>query len=128
MINNFIKQRLPAGRRGFTLIETLVAVMILATAIAGPLTLASRALNTSLIAKDQITAYYLAQDAIEYVRYARDTNRLQGGDWLSGAGAADQSKIISLTNCVSATGCYLDSVSQSPRVSSGLQLEMLRAA
>jgi len=96
--------------RGFTLIETLVAVMILATAIAGPLSIASRALNTSIVAKDQITAFFLAQDAVEYVRFVRDTNTLSGADWLTGAGGSTAG--IDLTPCIStvnANGCYVDS-------------------
>jgi len=100
--------------KGFTLIETLVAVLLLATAIAGPLTIASSALNSALVAKDQITAYFLAQDAVEYIRYKRDTACLAAGSpcttdptvWLS-----------TVTNCVSATGatkCFVDSTSNSP--------------
>jgi len=84
--------------KGFTLIETLVAVLLLATAIAGPLTLASKSLTAALVAKDQIIAYYLAQDAIEYVRFKRDTNRLAGVSWLAG-----------LSNCLNSNGCNVDS-------------------
>ncbi len=74
---------------GFTLIETLVAVLVLAMAIAGPLTIASKGLNSALIAKDQTTAYNLGQDAIEYVRFVRDSNRLAGNtDWLAGLDGA----------------------------------------
>jgi prepilin-type N-terminal cleavage/methylation domain-containing protein len=96
--------------KGFTLIETLVAVMILASAIAGPLSIASRALNNSLVAKDQIVAFYLAQDAVEYVRFVRDTNTLSGADWITGQGGTTAG--TDLTPCitsVNANGCYLDS-------------------
>jgi prepilin-type N-terminal cleavage/methylation domain-containing protein len=95
------------SNRGFTLLETLVAVMILATAVAGPLSIASRALNNSLVAKDQITAFYLAQDGLEYVRFARDSNSLKGADWLAGTGGTSAG--IDLTPCASAAGCYVDS-------------------
>lgn len=71
--------------RGFTLIETFVAITILVTAIAGPLTIASKGLTSSYVARDQLTASFLAQEAIEYVRQKRDTNHLQGNpSWLSG--------------------------------------------
>lgn len=63
----------------------LVAVLLLTIAITGPLTISSKGLTVALVAKDQTVAFYLAQDAIEYVRYARDTNTLQGGNWLTGA-------------------------------------------
>ncbi len=94
---------------GFTLIETLVAVLILATAVAGPLTIASKGLHSALIAKDQTIALFLAQDALEYVRFKRDSNALAGvSPWLTGLDA-----------CVSTDGsvaCYLDSLEQHPTV------------
>ena len=99
---------------GFTLIETLVAVLLLATAIAGPLTLASKSLTAALVAKDQIIAYYLAQDAIEYVRFVRDTNKLAGADWLTGSGGTSAG--INLSPCISTNGCYFDSTQNNPAV------------
>jgi len=89
--------------RGFSLIETLVAVLLLATAITGPLTIASKSFLVATVAKDQVTAFYLAQDAVEYVRFARDSNKLSGSDWLSGS-------VVDLDNCVSTNGCYFDSL------------------
>lgn len=83
--------------RGFTLIETLVAVLLLSTAIVGPITLASKGLSAALIARDQMTAFYLAQDAIEYVRFVRDSNRLAGQPWLT-----------NLSACTGTDGCTLD--------------------
>jgi prepilin-type N-terminal cleavage/methylation domain-containing protein len=63
--------------RGFTLIETFVAVTILAFAVAGPLFAASRAYVAASIARDQLTASYLAQEGIEYVRAMRDNSYLR---------------------------------------------------
>jgi prepilin-type N-terminal cleavage/methylation domain-containing protein len=67
-------------QKGFTLVETLVAISILMLAILGPLSIASAGLRNSLYARDQITAFYLAQEGIEYVRYERDDTYLQGAD------------------------------------------------
>jgi prepilin-type N-terminal cleavage/methylation domain-containing protein len=100
--------------KGFTLIETLVAVFILSVSIAGPLTIASRALTAALVAKDQISAFYLAQDAIEYIRFARDTNKLAGGDWLTGVGGTGT--VVNISPCQNALGCFLDSAGFSPTV------------
>lgn len=61
---------------GFTLIETLVAIGILMIAIAGPFYAASRSLTAAQIARDQLTASYLAQEGIEYVRAMRDDEYL----------------------------------------------------
>ena len=61
---------------GFTLIETLVAVSFLIFAIIAPLTLVSKSLSSALYARDQVTAYNLAQEGIEAVRAVRDGNLL----------------------------------------------------
>lgn len=97
--------------RGFTLIEMMVAVLLLTLAIGGPLTITSKGLLLAVVAKDQTTAFYLAQDAVEFVRYARDTNALSGGNWLTGAGG---SQAINLSTCINGSGtakCYVDSIS-----------------
>jgi type II secretory pathway pseudopilin PulG len=103
--------------RGFTLVEMLIAVLLLMTAVTGPLTIASRGLTASIIAQDQVTALYLAQDAVEYVRFVRDTNRLTGHPWLSGLDGTDNGGVTTLVGspatCVDANGlqaCYIDSI------------------
>ena len=63
-------------RAGFTLIETLVAISLLTVAIVAPMTLTSKSLASAYYARDQITASYLAQEAIEAVRSVRDGNIL----------------------------------------------------
>ncbi len=68
---------------GFTLIESMVAISILLIAITGPLVVARQGLVASRFAKNQITAFYLAQDAIEYIRSVRDSNFLSGSGWLT---------------------------------------------
>lgn len=101
-----VQQKLKALRtrirpRGFTLIETLVAVLILTTSVVGPLSIASKGLMSALVAKDQVIAFYLAQDAVEYIRFMRDSNKLAGNSWLTGLGS-----------CISAdasASCYVDS-------------------
>lgn len=60
----------------------MTAVIILSLSILGPMTIASRGLNTALYAKNQITAFYLAQDGIELVKNLRDNNRLNSRSWL----------------------------------------------
>ncbi len=62
--------------RGFTLIETLVAVMLLSIAVVAPMSLASKSLGSAYYARDQITAFYLAQEAIEALRSIRDSQIL----------------------------------------------------
>src|SRR3989338_10635926 len=62
--------------RGFTLVETLVAVMLLSVAVVAPMSLAAKSLGSAYYARDQITAFYLAQEAIEALRSIRDSQIL----------------------------------------------------
>jgi len=62
---------------GFTLIETLVAISLLTIAIVAPISLTEQSLQSALYARDQITAFHLAQEAIEAVRSIRDGQILQ---------------------------------------------------
>lgn len=74
---------------GFTLIETFVAVSVLLISLVGPLSIASQSLRSAYYARDQVTAYYLAQEAIEYVRAKRDQNYIAGTSWISGLEACE---------------------------------------
>jgi type II secretory pathway pseudopilin PulG len=66
------------------MIETLVAIAILMISIAGPLTIVSKGLNSAIYAHDQVTASYLAQDAMEYVKNTKDYNlKVVPANWLN---------------------------------------------
>jgi|CXWL01.1.fsa_nt_gi Tfp pilus assembly protein PilV len=84
------------ARRAFTLIETFVATSVLLVSLVGPLSIAAQSLRSAYYARDQVTAFYLAQEAIEYVRAKRDQNYIASGSWLAG-----------LDTCVDAT-CTVD--------------------
>ncbi len=75
------------NKNGFTLIETLVAISILLLSIVGPLEIASKGLFSAFYARDEILAYYLAQEGLEFIRNIRDSNYIQsvsgiGVEWL----------------------------------------------
>lgn len=99
-MKNFIKKIIKEKtNRGFTVLETLVAVFILVLAITGPMVFAQSGLRTAFLARDQITAFFLAQDAIETIKNVRDDNALKGNDWLSRITdecSANQSCLISV--------------------------------
>lgn len=62
--------------RGFTLIETMVAISLLTVAIVAPMMLTLQSLSSAYYSRDQVTAFYLAQEAIEEVHQIRDGNIL----------------------------------------------------
>ncbi len=89
-------------QRAFTLIETVVSVTILAIAVVGPMTLASRSIRASTEVRLKLTATYLAQEGVEVIRNIRDNNSaddpVENGDradWLNLNGANTL-----LTNCL----------------------------
>lgn len=79
---------------GFTIVEVLVAVTLLTAVIAGTLWTSAEALKLSGYARSQITAIYLAQEPIEYIRGVRDSNIIQGNDWLQDLDECENSDCI----------------------------------
>lgn len=66
--------------RGFTLIETLVALILVTIAMGPVFILATSSVNVASRIEHNLIAANLAQEGIEVVRNIRDTN------WLNGAG------------------------------------------
>lgn len=83
------------NNKGFTLVETLVAISVLSISILGTFTATQSGLSQSVYAKDQISANYLVQEAMEFIRNVRDENALinltsTGSiSWLSGLSDTD---------------------------------------
>ena len=89
---------------GFTIIETLIAIAILALALTGPMALAERGLVAARAAGQEVVAFYLAQEAFEFIKNVRDGNVLTGGSgesWLKG-----------LNKCMEGGGCGIDATAE----------------
>ena len=71
-------------KKGFTLIESLIAITVMLVAVVAPMSLAQDGITAARLAQDQIIAFYLAQEGVEVVRNMRDENKLAGGDQLDG--------------------------------------------
>ncbi len=91
---------------GFTLLETLVAISILTLSIAGAFSVAQSGLSAAIIARDQIIAFHLAQEAIELVRHVRDNNTFNGN-----TDNFSEGWLIGLNQCFS-TDCAVNIVSK----------------
>jgi prepilin-type N-terminal cleavage/methylation domain-containing protein len=92
-----LQLKIQNSKNGFTLVEALVAITILVVSIAGPITIASKGMASAVFAKDQIVAFYLAQESVEYIRNKRDENNINNDDWLTG-----------LSDCIDANICTVD--------------------
>jgi len=98
---------------GFTMLESIVAIMILSLSISGAFSAVQQSLSQSIIAKDEIKAFYLAQEAVEIIRNKRDTNQLSilnsgSGNWLDGIAA------LSTDPCYFGKVCKIDATSNPP--------------
>ncbi len=79
--------------KGFTLVETLVAIGILSLSITATFTAVQNGIQSSTTAKDQTIAFYLAQEGMEFIKNIRDENALNSLDgspthWLYGMSSA----------------------------------------
>ena len=95
------------NEKGFTLVESLVAIGILTVAILATFGAVSTSLQNSTLVKDQTTAFFLIQEGMEYIKNIRDENALKninGGanTWITG-----------LDNCLTNKTCSIDSFAKS---------------
>jgi competence protein ComGC len=72
--------------KGFTIVESLVAISILVLVIIGVTSAIQTGISSYIFSKDQIIAFYLAQEGFEQIRNIRDENSLKTPQqpWLTG--------------------------------------------
>ncbi len=87
-------------RKGFTLIEIMIAITVVEIGIVGIYSAIWRSTASLYDVSSRFTAFYLAREGLELVRNIRDTN------WLQQISSTSTSWDDSLTNC--STGCKLD--------------------
>jgi type II secretory pathway pseudopilin PulG len=101
---------------GFTLLETLVAITILTFAIVATFTAAQSGLSSAIESRNQVVGYYLAQEAVEYIRNVRDSDSLlnmtSSTSWLAGIAATNADP------CYSGKICTVDVTASSGQLSS----------
>lgn len=72
--------------RGFSLLETLVALAVLTSAVMGPMSLASTSIRSASISHNNVAASFLAEEGLEIVRARRDNSIYSGAGWMGDLG------------------------------------------
>ncbi len=101
-----------AHGRGFSLVETLVAITILLIVITGPLTISTTTARSTSFASEQVSAFFLAQEGLELAQKARDDLLLQA-DFSNPGDVTTKWNIFTNTSgtyryCFQSPGCGLE--------------------
>lgn len=102
-MKNFFKKQ-NVNKRGFSLVETLVALFIFSIAITATMAVISQGITNINSAKKKVTASFLAQEGIEQVRNMRDTEVFFAPDKQTGW----NSFMSKFQNCMDGDICYID--------------------
>lgn len=98
-----IKTKQNIGIKGFTLIETLMSLLIFSVSIVALISITGSGVSDVTFAKKKQTSYLLAQEGIELVRFVRDSAIRSGVDW---ADLVSQPQYLRF--CFSNNGCSID--------------------
>ncbi len=95
------------NKKGFTVVEALVAVGVLSLSILATFGAVQSAIQYSGLTKEEVTAFYLIQESIEHVKNIRDENALYTlngttRSWLYGVSASGSDA------CYFGNTCQLD--------------------
>lgn len=100
--------------KGYSLVEVLIAISILMIAIVGPLTIAAKSIQTAQYARQQTTAFFLAQEGITIINIIRNENALQAynngttNPWAWASGVTVPPPFTLAASCFTLTGCGID--------------------
>lgn len=95
-------------QNGFTLVETIVAILILVLTIGALLTLTAGGFFTIRYVKNDIVAGNLVQESLEYIRSTRDTMAQAGGSW------EEWYRTYTDAGCMSKDGCSINPYASKP--------------
>lgn len=108
-------------QKGFTLIETLVAILILSVTMGALMSLAAGGFYSVRYARNQIAANALMQETLEFIRNSRDSAKIQGLTWdqwrqkfyvdQNGAQTGNPG-----SGCFSSNRCYIDPHTSDPQI------------
>lgn len=107
-----------SNERGFTVLETLVAIAVLILSLTAAFSVAQQGLSLSISSRDEVTAYFLAQEGVEVIRNIRDENSLSNSaSWLTGISAQ------ATDPCYFGNYCAVDSPNDNYMISCGISAQ-----
>ncbi|TSC61278.1 MAG: hypothetical protein G01um1014107_63 [Parcubacteria group bacterium Gr01-1014_107] len=113
MTMNFVERR-ASNVKGFSLVETMVAIFVLSLGILAFIEVARGGLRSTFYARDRIAAFWLAQEAIEFIKNRRDENGI--ANCLDAGGQPDCEEGVE-THWLK--GIYIDAVTGNPEIPCG---------
>lgn len=114
---HYLSKIQPANSKGFTLVETLVAIGILLVSVSAVMGLINQGIVSSRLQRDRLTATYLAADAVDFIRAHRDSYWLANPDntfneWTNSSDIQDCRSSGSNSGCEIDTRPGIDSISK----------------
>jgi prepilin-type N-terminal cleavage/methylation domain-containing protein len=97
--------KITSHNKGFTLIETLVALAIFTISIVGLVAVTAGGINNVTYAKNKITAMALSAEGVELIRSVRDNFALQS---TTATGWTDFTSELANKGCTTGSGCIID--------------------
>lgn len=94
------------NNKGFTLVEAMFAVFLLTFSITSLMSIVANSLFSARYARDEITANYLSQEVVDFVRNNRDTTVFLGTDPAKVGWATFKQKYIACET--TENGCSID--------------------
>ncbi|MAZ41117.1 hypothetical protein CL654_03290 [bacterium] len=97
-------------KKGLSIIETVVAILIISFVIGAPIGVLQQGLFLSQNAKERVTARFLAEEPLEYLRNLKDSNIVQSVKNVQGGGSPISFSQGLLMACVEGSGnnCLVD--------------------
>jgi prepilin-type N-terminal cleavage/methylation domain-containing protein len=103
------------NQKGFSLVETLVAISILLIVVTGPMAISIRSAKSASFATEQVQAFFLAQEGLEMVQKGRDDLLLRNflptsnGNYINNPWYrfTDSTNSGTYRHCYASTGCGL---------------------
>lgn len=103
----FLRNKTYNSARGQIIVEAVIAIFIMVTAVLVFLGLLSRSTGLNRFINDRYTAVYLAVEGIEVVKNIVDANYLQGQSWNRGVDDGDYEIIYNSVNLEDSQDSFL---------------------